>query len=101
MRPFNLSGIYTLVNGTTYISGLPVAITTNTQLPVQGLENGDDVSVSGYTNANGVVEIYTITLLPAGSYVPAGNPVEAESTPDADQDSGSISNPTPDLNIRI
>jgi len=95
-EPIRFVGIYTLINGTTYISGLPVAIIASTQLPVEGLESGKPVAVSGYTNANGVVEVTAITLLPAGTYVPAGQPVEVESTDDGDSDSDS--NPAPDQN---
>ena len=91
-----IAGIYTLVNGVTYISGLPVLITASTQLPAQGLEDGVPVFISGYTNANGVVEIASIGLLPPGSYVPAGQPVEMELTPDADSSLTLI--PTPNTN---
>lgn len=83
-EPIRFVGIYTLVDGTTYISGLPVTIIASTQLPVEGLESGKPVAVSGYTNTNGVVEVTAITLLPAGTYVPAGQPVEVESTDDGD-----------------
>ena len=76
------AGIYTLIDDTTYISNLPVVISAKTQLPAQGLEDGVLVSVSGYTNANGVVEIDSITLLPPGSFVPAGRSVDADTSPD-------------------
>ncbi|MCB0102097.1 MAG: hypothetical protein H6635_06930 [Anaerolineales bacterium] len=68
------AGVFMLVNGQTYISGLSVILPADMQLP----ENGDAVIVSGRTNAQGYVELITLELLPDGSVVPAGNPVEIE-----------------------
>lgn len=40
--------------------------------------NGEAVIVSGQTNAQGFVEIISLELLPAGSVVPMGSPIEIE-----------------------
>ena len=66
------------VNGVTYVSGVQVVITENTQLPPQVIENGAAVVITGHTNAEGFVEAESIELLPTGTVVPAGSPVEVE-----------------------
>ena len=40
--------------------------------------NGAAVAVTGHTNAQGFVDVEVIELLPAGTIVPPGEPVEAE-----------------------
>lgn len=68
------AGVFMQVNGVTYISGLQVILPVGMPIPA----NGDAVIVSGQTNAQGFVEIISLEVLPAGSVVPAGNPVEME-----------------------
>lgn len=68
------AGVFMQVNGVTYISGLQVILPEGMPIPA----NGDAVIVSGQTNAQGFVEIISLEVLPAGSVVPAGNPVEME-----------------------
>jgi hypothetical protein len=72
------AGVFMEVNGTMYVSGVPILITENTQLPERVLENGAAVMVTGRTNRDGFVEAESITLLPAGTVVPVGSPVEAD-----------------------
>ena len=81
------SGIFTDVNGLMYVSGVKVLIPANLQVPV----NGAAVIVTGKTNAQGFVEIESITLLPDGAKVPVGKPVEAEDGSDSSSDSGTSS----------
>lgn len=69
------AGVFMQVNGKTYISGLQVVLPANIQTP----ENGAAVVVSGRTNAQGFIELTSLELLPAGSVVPAGSPIEVES----------------------
>jgi hypothetical protein len=78
------------VNGKAYVSGVPVLITVNTQLPVDVIQTGSSVLVTGHTNADGFVELETMALLPAGAVVPIGNPVEVE-TPESTAD-GNLDN---------
>lgn len=68
------AGVFMQVNGLTYISGLQVILPPGMTLP----ENGDAVIVSGRTNAEGFVELISLELLPAGSVVPSGSPIEVE-----------------------
>lgn len=70
-----VAGVFMQVNGKTYISGLQVVLPANIQTP----ENGAAVVVSGRTNAQGFIEVTSLELLPAGSVVPAGAPIEVES----------------------
>jgi hypothetical protein len=69
------AGVFTQVNGISYVSGVKVLVPANLQLPA----NGDAVAITGRTNAQGFVELESIELLPSGVYVPIGNPVEVES----------------------
>ena len=80
----HFAGVYMLVNNLPYVSGVRIVISVNTQLPVQMLENGDAVVVTGRTNEDGAVEAESITLLPAGAVVPVGPPVEVESEAEDD-----------------
>lgn len=68
------AGVFMQVNGVAYISGLQVILPQGMPVPA----NGQAVIVSGQTNAQGFVEIISLEVLPAGSVVPAGNPVEME-----------------------
>ena len=79
------AGVFMQVNGVTYISGVPVILPPGVQLPA----NSAAVLLTGQTNAQGLVEIISIELLPNGSIVPVGKPVIVESG----SDSGSESNP--------
>jgi hypothetical protein len=77
------AGVFMQVNGVTYVSGVTVIIPSNLQVPADGAA----VVVTGRTNAQGFVEVEAIELLPEGSMVPVGNPVEV------DNESGSNSGP--------
>ncbi|MDP2776903.1 MAG: DUF5667 domain-containing protein, partial [Anaerolineales bacterium] len=68
------AGVFMQVNGAAYVSGIPVILLVDMQLPA----NGAAVILTGQTNAQGVVEIITLDLLPDGSVVPLGKPVEVE-----------------------
>ena len=81
------SGVYTQVNGKDYISGIPALFNSGTQRPAD-LINGDAVTVNGFTNSDGYILIDTISLLPPGSSVPLGQPVEAESQSENGNSSG-------------
>jgi len=83
------AGVFMEVNGSTYVSGIKILISDKTQLPAQGLLNGAAVMVTGHTNSNGFVEVEAIELLPDGSAVPVGNPIQIES------ESGSEDGPNP------
>lgn len=72
------AGVFTVVNGITYVSGIPVLILDTTQLPAEGLKNGAAVILTGHTNAQGFVEADLVQILPAGSMVPLGVPLEIE-----------------------
>lgn len=66
------AGIFMQVNGANYVSGISVILPSTIQTPV----NGAVVSVIGFTNLQGWVEVSALELLPAGTTVPLGNPVE-------------------------
>jgi len=72
------AGIYMEVNGVTYVSGIQVTILDTSVLPQEALQNGVAVIVTGHTNAQGFVDVDVIELLPAGTFVPVGEPVEVE-----------------------
>jgi len=74
----HFAGVFTDVNGITYVSGVRVVILETSVLPLEMLENGAAVQVIGHTNAQGFVDVDSIQLLPAGSVVPTGMPVEIE-----------------------
>jgi hypothetical protein len=71
-------GVYTEVNGVSYVSGIHIVILDTSILPIEPLLNGLAVTVTGHTNADGFVDVESITLLPTGSVVPTGEPVEVE-----------------------
>ncbi len=81
-------GVFTNVNGVSYISGIPVVILNSTQLPMEGLQNGAAVILTGRTNAQGFVEADSVQVLPSGSVVPVGRPVQV-SQPENTNSSGS------------
>lgn len=85
-----VAGVFMQVNGKTYISGLQVVLPANVQMP----ENGAAVVVTGRTNAQGYIEVTSLELLPAGSVVPAGSPIEVET----ESDSGDTSDSKPGPN---
>lgn len=85
------AGIFMQVNGANYVSGVSVILPASMQVP----ENGAVVSVIGFTNLQGWVEVSALELLPAGTTVPIGNPVEV-----IDQDDGAEST-TPSTNEAI
>lgn len=71
------AGVYMRVNGIDYVSGVKVVLPEG----APSLANGDAVIVSGRTNARGFIEISSIEILPKGSVVPLGNPIEVEIEP--------------------
>ncbi len=68
------AGVYMQVNGVDYVSGLKVILPEGMQVPA----NGDAMIVTGRTNTQGFIEISGIEMLPAGSVVPLGSPIEVE-----------------------
>ncbi|MHB8779711.1 MAG: DUF5667 domain-containing protein [Anaerolineales bacterium] len=85
-----IAGVFIQVNGKNYVSGIQVILSSDFQLPA----NGTAVVLTGQTNAQGYVEIITLDLLPDGSVVPVGKPVEVEleSGTESGIESGSGSN---------
>jgi uncharacterized membrane protein YgcG len=79
------AGVYMEVNGITYVSGVHVVVLDTSMLPTTPLVNGVAVAVTGHTNADGFVDVESIELLPAGSIVPVGPPVELESNSDQNE----------------
>jgi hypothetical protein len=75
------AGVFMQVNGLSYVSGLQIILPAGMPLPA----NGDAVIVSGRTNAQGFIEIISLELLPDGSVVPSGNPIEMEIESDSDE----------------
>ncbi len=91
------AGVFMQVNGIAYVSGLQVVLPSGMPVPA----NGQPVIVSGQTNAQGFVEVISLELLPAGSVVPAGNPIEMEiesseeeTSPSSETSSGSSNEAT-------
>lgn len=82
------AGIYMEVNGVTYVSGVQIAILDTSILPTEALQNGVAVIVTGHTNAQGFVDVDAIELLPAGSVVPVGEPVEVETEQESNDNTG-------------
>jgi len=72
------AGVYMEVSGVAYVSGIHIVILDTSIVPAEPLLNGVAVEVTGHTNAEGFVDIESIALLPAGSVVPAGPPVEVK-----------------------
>ncbi len=72
------TGVYTEANGQTYVSGVRIVILDTTVLPADKLLNGAAVIVTGHTNAEGFVDVESIELLPAGTIVPVGPPLQVE-----------------------
>ena len=68
------AGVFMEVNGAPYVSGVPVILPPNAQIPASGAP----VILTGQTNAQGVVEVIGLEALPDGSMVPVGDPVEME-----------------------
>lgn len=78
------AGVFMQVNGVTYVSGVRVILSADTQLPA----NGAAVILTGRTISQGFIEIITLELLPDGSVVPLGNPVKVELESEAESGSG-------------
>jgi uncharacterized membrane protein YgcG len=78
------AGVYMEVNGITYVSGIHVVVLDTSTLPLEPLSNGMAVAVTGHTNAEGFVDVESIELLPSGTVVPVGEPVEVETEHGAD-----------------
>lgn len=83
------AGVFMQVNGVAYVSGLQVILPQGMAVPA----NGEAVIVSGQTNAQGFVEIISLQVLPAGSVVPVGNPIEMESESAEETAPSSATNP--------
>jgi len=82
------SGLYMEVNGISYASGIHIVILNTSILPVEPLVNGLAVIVTGHTNAQGFVDVESIKLLPAGSAVPTGEPIETDTEHNDNSGSG-------------
>ncbi len=78
-------GVFTHINGQTYVSGVPVVLPANMQAP----EDGVAVLVTGRTNAQGFVELDSLELLPDGAFVPLGLPMEVETKHETHPSQGS------------
>jgi hypothetical protein len=72
------AGVYMEVNNITYVSGIHIVILDTSSLPLSPLVSGVAVAVTGRTNAEGFVDVESIELLPEGTVVPPGQPVEVE-----------------------
>ncbi|MBI5841406.1 MAG: hypothetical protein HZB19_15015 [Chloroflexi bacterium] len=79
-----------------YVSGIRVVILDSTKLPAEPLQNGAAVVVTGRTNAEGFVEAQSLKLLPSGTLVPEGKPVEMDTEDESPADSPSETEPTPE-----
>jgi uncharacterized membrane protein YgcG len=77
------AGLYMEVNGITYVAGIHIVILDTSVLPVQPLSDGAAVVVTGHTNAEGFVDVESIELLPEGTVVPVGEPIEVEESHNA------------------
>lgn len=65
------AGLVTSQNGTEWVvSGIPVAISPQTEIQDQGIVVGSAVQVKGQTQSNGAVSAEQIELLPAGAKLP-------------------------------
>ncbi|MBL8100397.1 MAG: hypothetical protein JNK81_14530 [Anaerolineales bacterium] len=71
------AGIFLQANGMNYVSGVLVAVSANTSLP----SSGEAVIVTGQTNPDGFVVVFNLELLPVGTVVPIGNPIQIEIQP--------------------
>lgn len=69
-----IAGVFMQVNGLSYVSGLQVIPPVGMPIPA----DGDAVIVTGHTNAQGYIEVYSFEILPTGSIVPAGIPIQME-----------------------
>jgi uncharacterized membrane protein YgcG len=83
------SGVYKNVNGIAYVSGIRITILSSSKLPTGPLIDGAAVSVIGHTNAQGYVDVDSIEILPAGTAVPTGEPVELDSEDNSAGNGGS------------
>lgn len=79
------AGVFMQVNGMNYVSGIQVILPSGIQIPA----NGAAVILTGQTNPQGVVEVITLELLPDGSVVPIGNPIDVELESETESGSGS------------
>ena len=68
------AGVYMQVDGQNYVSGVAVVFPASTNLPL----SGEAVVVSGHTNPQGFVEVTNFEILPAGTVVPLGNPIQIQ-----------------------
>jgi hypothetical protein len=97
-QTIQFSGIYMEVNGITYVSGIHIVILDTSILPTEPLLNGMAVAVTGHTNSEGFVDVESIGLLPTGSVVPPGQPVEVEKELNDNNDSTTGENSNDNIN---
>jgi uncharacterized membrane protein YgcG len=70
----DFSGLVTRQNGNVWlVSGIPVAVSAQTELPSQPIAVGDAIHVEGATQQDGAVLAREIKLLPAGMPLPTLN----------------------------
>ena len=94
--PVDFAGLVTRQNGDLWlVSGIPVALSSQTDLPDQSIVIGDAVRIVGTTQNDGAVLAETIELLPAGMPLPNINDddsFELETEHSGDSDSASDDN---------
>ncbi len=82
----NFSGLVTQQNGNKWlVSGIPVTLSSSTQLSGNSLSNGVPVNITGVTLANGEVEAQQIQLLGAGVSLPPLEPSDKSQPENEDQ----------------
>ncbi len=90
LETIQFAGVFMQVNDKYYVSGVQVLLPANISAP----QNGAPVIVSGRTNSQGFIEVTSIELLPIGSVVPPGAPIELETPPQATPAVPSVSEAT-------
>ncbi len=90
LETIQFAGVFMQVNDQYYVSGVQVLLPANISAP----QNGAPVIVSGRTNSQGFIEVTSIELLPIGSVVPPGAPIELETPPQATPAVPSVSEAT-------
>ena len=83
-------GVYTIVNGVAYVSGIQVVFLDTSVLPTEPLTDGMAVTVTGHTNAQGFVEIESIVPLPVGTVVPTALPSQLETDSDTSDENENV-----------
>ena len=84
------SGVVTEQNGDQWVvSGIPVQIISNSNLPVEAVAVGASIMVEGRTNEQGFVEAGRVEILGAGLSLPRYVPTEMESHEESNQNGNS------------